>query len=175
MCKCIALIGPPCSGKSAIGRRLEDEIGYKYISSGDIARKMASTDSNIGNHLNAGGMAPEDRMREEVIKVFDNSDIILDGFPRFADQYRWLVENVPSTYKLTFVMIDAPIIELVNRASKRGRPDDIAFGDRLNYYMEYTQCLSYIIDEDKLLSIINTSVDTAVDIVEEYLHDRGWI
>lgn len=172
MSKCVVLVGPPCSGKSTIGRGLEKMSGYKYISSGDIARKMAKEDGSMDS-LNAGKMAPEGKMRNEVIKVFNGDDIILDGFPRFVEQYDWLMMNLPCNYELMFIVIDVPTLDLFNRAISRNRSDDIAIMARLEYYM--TNTVPMIQNAHNVFSTVNMNAEQTINTVWRNLYDRGWI
>lgn len=137
MKNCIILVGPPCSGKSTIGKELSRLFNYTYISSGDIARRLAEKDGTQDS-LNAGNMADEESMRSEmlnVLNIYDN--IILDGFPRFQDQLSWLLSQMPhSSY--AFIHIDTSMTEIVRRANTRGRSDDIALKKRIEYYVDNT-------------------------------------
>lgn len=136
MKKCVILVGPPCSGKSTIGKMLADTFGCKYVSSGDIARKMAEADGDMRN-LDAGKMAPESRMREEISSVlYQNENLILDGFPRFTDQLDWLIERYDG--KIIFVIVDVSITQLFKRAVSRDRSDDVAIHERVMYYVKNT-------------------------------------
>lgn len=140
MKNCVVLIGAPCSGKSTIGRGLARLAGYKYISSGDIARNIANSREEIDN-LNAGCMANEDSMRRAVLQLFDSGDdIVLDGFPRFVDQLNWFMDNIVCAlnYNVLFIEITASAIDIASRASKRGRSDDASIERRIRWYDENT-------------------------------------
>lgn len=180
MNKCVVLIGPPCSGKSTIGKTLSYDTGFRYISSGDIARKMAEEDGSMDN-LNAGNMAPEDRMREEISKIFnDDGNIIIDGFPRFEAQYEWMVSRF-FKYEFTFVFIDVPTLSLFHRAASRRRIDDKAFDERLKYYHDHTAPMINRINKDMAMhgGVVyvtnNDAIHKSVREIEDYLYDRGWI
>lgn len=180
MNKCIVLIGPPCSGKSTIGKRLAESIGYKYISSGDIARKIAKEDNTMDN-LNAGNMAPEDRMRNEINDIFCiGGDIILDGFPRFVEQYEWIIEQF-FDYKFTFILVDVPTLLLFNRVVDRGREDDKSFIKRLEYYMNNTVPMINRINQDDdihggVVCVSNSKIlQYTINEIKEYLYDCRWI
>lgn len=177
MQECIVLIGPPCSGKSTIGKALADKLGYKYVSSGDIARKMADEDGTTDS-LNAGNMAPEDRMRNEIKKVFEcENNIILDGFPRFYEQYKWMVKHCKVSLPFAFVVIDVSINELFSRVVNRNRADDVAIRERMNYYMEHTApMISEIRKVSKTIDVNNNNpnIDRTVDMLTDYLRGRIW-
>lgn len=182
MYKCIILIGPPCSGKSTVGKELASQIGYKYVSSGDIARRIAEEDGTTDN-LNAGKMAPEDRMRDEIAKVFnaeDRGSIVLDGFPRFEEQWEWMITNFE--HEFAYIIVDVPTIDMFNRAVSRGRTDDIAFMDRLEYYMKNTIPMINRIDSHctvfgvpTILVMNNGLYINTVSEVEKYLNDWGFL
>ena len=59
----------------------------RYISSGDIARQM-----HVDDLLNKGELAPEDEMRKRVLESINDTQVsyVLDGCPRFYEQYAWL-------------------------------------------------------------------------------------
>lgn len=182
MMNCIVLIGSPCSGKSTIGKKLAEEVGYKYVSSGDIARQMAKEDGTAEN-LTAGNMAPEDKMRAEITKVFNGYDnIVLDGFPRFTEQWDWMMMNFKHKYEFAFIVIDVPVITLINRMISRNRADDVSFMDRVKYYANNTvpmineidgYCALYGVGVPSLF-VINDTVDASVSQIRRYLNDRSW-
>lgn len=137
---CIVLIGAPCSGKSTIGKEVANRINAQYISSGNIARKMAEMNSDINDSLNAGKLAPENEMRSAISYEINNTcndTIILDGFPRFDEQAKWLYENFDMDIR--YVAIETPLHTLIDRARHRGRMDDDSFIDRYAYYIEVTK------------------------------------
>lgn len=170
--KCIVLIGPPCSGKSTVGRFLADKLGYRYVSSGDIARNMGKA---VNAMLRAGRMAPEDEMREEIKKILDtHDDVILDGFPRFEDQYNWMMGKFMHR-SFSFVLIDAPVSIIFDRVSKRGREDDVSMTGRFEYYRNHTTPMVSKIMKDDPHQIMHTmninSITMPVMEIERWLHD----
>lgn len=142
--KSIILIGPPCVGKSTIGRKLEDVLGIEYKSSGDIARSMGKETQKL---IDNGNLAPEDEMRKQILKIISgNAPFILDGFPRNIDQFEFLKQN--TEHELIFVVLKASSLILKNRSIVRNRSDDKSFNDRYSYYMNETyKIVKYIYDE----------------------------
>lgn len=137
MRKCIIFVGAPCSGKSEVGKRVALAKNMKYISSGDIARSIPG----IEDSLNAGEFAPEQMMRSRIIEEVNKYDeIVLDGFPRYMDQYEYLVRNGNFDI-IRCVYIDTDLATAQERAAERGRNDDniISFMVRYNKYMQVTQ------------------------------------
>ena len=85
------LLGETNSGKSTIGKAVVQKLGddWVYVSSGDIARRITPQED-----LDAGKFAPEQDMRAEILHMINGEyrgkHIILDGFPRFSEQYEFL-------------------------------------------------------------------------------------
>jgi adenylate kinase family enzyme len=139
----IVLLGPPGSGKSTIGKIVAKKLGMIYISSGDIARKLAESDEYTRESLSKGGMASEDLMRDTIYKMLytinvRNGMFVLDGFPRSEDQWKWVSDRFPATQP---VFINTPIFKCVSRLKARNREDDISSvtAYRMDNYMEHTQ------------------------------------
>lgn len=164
MVKCAIIFGPPCSGKSAAGKYVAKKLKWDYISSGDIARQMAMADPVCHARLNEGIMAPENDMRAHIknmiVMSFNNHhNFILDGFPRFQEQYDWLMDilNGLAPYDLDpqiiKVLMDVSPYKITFRAVKRGRDDDKSIGTRMAYYYKNTQSMLMEMSD---LFIINT-------------------
>ena len=172
---CIVLIGGPCSGKSSIGKLTADKLHIQYISSGDIARRMAKCDNTVMNIINSGGLAPEDEMRKSVYNSIchclkENDIIILDGFPRFIEQAIWLDDNIGDMADIYYVLIHAPSWILRDRAKERDRSDDCSFEKRLIYYRNVTYKELY----DHVDIIIDTSeapINVCSDLLTEFVKE----
>ena len=171
---CIILVGAPCSGKSTIGRTVANKINAKYISSGDIARQMASADTNISNDLSIGKLAPEDMMRDAIRNEIENTCndiIIMDGFPRFGGQAEWLYEQFKMDIR--YALIKTPLSVLIDRARNRGRMDDNSFVDRCTYYVEVTmndlrEHIEYEIDGSQPIDVCTTLLTQYIRSIEKY-------
>ena len=135
---CIVMLGAPCSGKSTIGKKLANYLNVPYISSGDIARHIASTDEEVRKQLDNGGMCPEDTMRDTMKALLANmNNLVLDGFPRFEEQKQWLEANID--HQIFYVYISVSMIQAYTRSYIRNRSDDAAFHVRYKYYIENTK------------------------------------
>jgi adenylate kinase family enzyme len=145
MVKLILLMGSPCCGKSSVAKSACKFIGnLDYISSGDIARTIAMTDIAALHKLNSGGLAPEDIMRSQIKNAIsksigDGRDIILDGFPRFQDQFVWLIDNFDDCTEIIKVFIDISPTTVILRAQERARDDDRAIDKRIDFYYSTTE------------------------------------
>lgn len=173
--KIIVLIGPPCSGKSTIGKMVAGKMpSTYYISSGDIARKMAKHSDIVKHDLDSGRLAPEFKMRNDILtalkSAFSHSQtIILDGFPRFYDQFRWLGQMVPVDIEIHYIMVYAKLSIIIERSNARGRSDDKSLERRLDYYYNTTlkdlqPYVEYVINTEAL------SVDECVESVMKYIN-----
>ena len=156
----IVLIGPPCCGKSTVGRRVACDLGIDYISSGDIAREMAIDNDDVRVSLDKGMMAPEYEMRTRVYNRVRNTDsnvFILDGFPRTIDQMYFLEKYIKNV-RWTIIMFTVDKDQLIERAKNRGRSDDDSFNHRYNFYCDNTTCLvDYAIGRHHNVCIVDNS------------------
>jgi adenylate kinase len=65
------------------------------LSTGDVARKLAETDSRIKKIIDSGKLIPAEEMTMHVLDFLKNekpslSNILFEGFPRFISQYKAL-------------------------------------------------------------------------------------
>jgi adenylate kinase family enzyme len=134
----IVMLGESNSGKSTISKIVqkklaENGMNVRYISTGDLARQFADA-----NKLNAGQMADEQTMRNEIIKAIrsDDTSFILDGCPRFYEQYVWM--NSEFDIRFAYFYISVPYWQIIERARKRGRSDDDAITTKHKYFYENT-------------------------------------
>lgn len=170
----IVLLGQSNSGKSTIGKAVADKMGMTYISSGDIARDMSKEITDV---LNRGELAPENIMRERILVAINSveGDFILDGFPRFEDQYEWLNQIVGEDVKFIYVIIDVSNDDIYHRAMRRGRCDDKSIVQKMEWFYTHTQpMIEQIIYSETVHNIkngdhndINENIDKLCKIVEE--------
>lgn len=175
----IVMLGVTTSGKSTIGKHVANELGLRYISSGDIARQM-----NVDDILNKGELAPEDEMRKRILDSINDMQVsyVLDGCPRFYEQYAWLNKNID--HKLIYIDIHiAPHIAFA-RAAERARDDDKlqSVQKKIDQYIDAVEpMIKYIADHEKSYYRIanNDGEDTkkpiVLDIVRRELYACGEI
>lgn len=175
---CIVLVGPPCSGKSAVGKEVASKIRATYISSGDIAREMAKHDAVINADLSAGYMAPEDSMRNIIadkicfeLNLPFKTIFILDGFPRFGDQAKWLCDNFGNALDIKYVMFSVSLSTIIKRSAHRGRDDDKSLERRLSYYsgVTFPELCGYI---DHYIDAENNSIEECSELLIKYIKRR---
>lgn len=143
----ILLIGPQGSGKSTQGKFLAGSLNIPFISTGDIFREIASTDSEEGKRikqiLDQGKLVDD----ETVVSLIKNklgedaykNGFILDGYPRTLEQ----AEKVDDLGFEKAIYFKIPQEVVVERLLKRGREDDTEelIKKRLELYSEQTEPL----------------------------------
>jgi adenylate kinase len=90
----LILIGAPGSGKGTQAKRLQEQLGYAHISTGDLLRAAVKAGSELGvkakGFMDAGGLVPDalviDLLLEELASPAAAKGFILDGFPRTMPQ-----------------------------------------------------------------------------------------
>ena len=99
----VILLGPPGCGKGTQSRELSRALGLIHISSGDLLRKAASEDSDLGHTvrttMNAGELVSDHLVCQMVMARTAQPDcqrgVILDGFPRTMEQAKFLCPLLP--------------------------------------------------------------------------------
>lgn len=90
----IVLLGPPGAGKGTQGEKIETELGYVRLSTGDMLREAVRNGTELGKtakkYMDAGGLVPNDviinLMKEKIQSLGKVPGIIFDGFPRTIEQ-----------------------------------------------------------------------------------------
>lgn len=140
----ILFMGVAGAGKSVQGRRLADEFGLPWLSTGEFLRMMISGERR--KDMLAGKLLGDQEIIALVRKIFSVVDVehefVLDGFPRTTDQADWLLNQVKhEQLELTAIVhLKASREVVLNRLLERGRPDDTedAINERFNEYDNFT-------------------------------------
>lgn len=128
MSKIIVLMGAPGAGKGTQARLLQERLHLPQISTGDMFRALAETQTPLAEEVRAiqqaGRLIPDElvvRVVEDRTAKDDCHDgYILDGFPRTAAQAGMLEELAARQHKrLSAILIDVPLEFLEKRMTGR--------------------------------------------------------
>jgi adenylate kinase family enzyme len=157
--KIIVLIGGPGVGKGTFSKMLMARGNYNYIGVGALLRQLPPT-AEIHSMISAGKLVPDNILFDLLSKkICNDSDIILDGFPRKLSQAKWLVKNYADTYDIHILNLVVPIETLIQRINKRitdgsARADDMnsdTIRSRLKIFLETTiPALDWLRDAKKI-------------------------
>lgn len=108
----LVLLGLPGSGKGTQGKFLSDKLSLPHISTGDILRKIMSSDSDISREVKeyvSNGMLVSDELMNRLVDNYLGSDdcangCILDGYPRNIDQLNNILKN--QNVEIKFIFFD---------------------------------------------------------------------
>eukprot|EP00930_Biecheleria_cincta_P030639 TRINITY_DN21218_c0_g1_i1.p1 TRINITY_DN21218_c0_g1~~TRINITY_DN21218_c0_g1_i1.p1 ORF type:complete len:823 (-),score=138.46 TRINITY_DN21218_c0_g1_i1:71-2539(-) len=119
------VLGPPAVGKGTLCKMLANHLGIVHLSSGDLCRECAGSSSELGvkakRCMDKGDFIP-DTMAIHIIKErlrqpdAHSQGVLLDGFPRTAEQARALLLEVPID---GVFLLQAPDAILPERAQGR--------------------------------------------------------
>ena len=163
----LVLLGPPGAGKGTQAARIAAEFGIPHISTGEIFRRNAAGDTDLGRRAQAfmqrGELVPDEVVIDMVGARLAEDDcrkgFVLDGFPRTVPQALALEDllddaGTPLTLALRFVIEDGIVVDrLLRRAQIEGRQDDTheAISQRLAEYHTKTEPLEFFYTERGLL------------------------
>ncbi len=90
----LVLLGPPGSGKGTLAKLLSSELNIPHISTGDILRREAKSETSLGKkvkpYMERGELVPDQIILQVMKKRIRESDcqkgFLLDGFPRTIPQ-----------------------------------------------------------------------------------------
>jgi len=110
----LILLGPPGVGKGTQAQKLQQERGFRQISTGDILRQAIKNQTKLGlkaeSYLNRGELVPDDLMLGLIAETLFGDgapqDYILDGFPRTIPQ----AEGLDKLFNKNDARLDAVIL-----------------------------------------------------------------
>ncbi len=122
----LVLLGPPGSGKTVQGQKLRDDLGWVWLSMGELLRQTG--DPGLQKVMGTGELVDvtlTNKMMAEAIQVAaaDGKNTVIDGYPRETRQAENLAELglLPNLV----VILNVPEPEILRRLEARGRADDI--------------------------------------------------
>ncbi len=125
----IVMLGAPGTGKGTVASLLEEKVGIKQVSTGDIFRKNIKEQTELGKiaeeYISKGNLVPDDitigivknRLEEDDVQ----SGIILDGFPRTVKQAEELDKILDEKGKKVDMVLNltTPEEEIIERIVNR--------------------------------------------------------
>lgn len=125
----LIMLGAPGTGKGTVAGILQEKLGIKQISTGDIFRENIKNKTELGElagkYMAEGKLVPDDvtiRIVEERLKLEDvKNGAILDGFPRTIYQAERLQEILKSRNEEVSCVINltTPEDEIIERVVNR--------------------------------------------------------
>lgn len=114
----LILLGPAGAGKGTVAAALSQELAIPSISTGDLFRETAASDTKMGKRIKeimeSGELVPDDItvavLKERLARGDTGRGFILDGFPRTVNQAEALSEIASMDKVLNLVIADEIII-----------------------------------------------------------------
>jgi adenylate kinase len=167
----IILMGPVGSGKTTQAEILSKKLGLPHIQTGEIYRKIATENSDIGKKiktiLDAGDLIDDETTFEVIDKHLKEipGGFVIDGFPRTLIQAKKEIFGVD---KVFYIKISDE--EALKRLLLRKRDDDTpeVIVERLKVYHQETEpILDYFRNQGKLVEIDgNGTVEEVYDRIK---------
>lgn len=162
----ILFTGVAGSGKSLQGRKLADDKGYPWLSTGEFLRMVVAGEKR--KQMLEGKLLSDEDVIAVVERVFslidETEEFVLDGFPRTYVQAEWLL-TYAREYNINFSLIVHMVAKestVIERLLKRGRQDDYesAIKERFEEYQKSIKpILDYYTDEGIVVADINAEAD----------------
>lgn len=163
----MVVLGRQGSGKGTQSLRIAEKYGCIHVSTGDMLRAAVADDTELGRQakavMDAGDLVSDEIMNGIVAERLAKADIreggvLLDGFPRTADQADALERILTDLgQRLTMAIdLDVPVEIVMERMLARGRDDDSpeAIQRRLDLYEEQTApLLEWFRSHDQLVTV----------------------
>ena len=125
----IIMLGAPGTGKGTVAGILQEKLGIKQVSTGDIFRKAIKEQTELGKkvaeYMDKGMLVPDEIVIEVVEERLNEPDlkegVILDGFPRTKEQAIELEKMLAKHNKKADMAINltTPEEEIIERIANR--------------------------------------------------------
>jgi adenylate kinase len=173
----IAVLGPPCAGKTtqtlALSRRLE----IPAIHSGDIVRAALTTPASPYQRCADGYLPPPEIIAAAIGRELWNlglpRQVIIDGFPRSAAQVAAFVRAVhPGAVRFSGIYLRVPDAILLRRSRTRSRADDLPdlLERRLQVERRHIGALKHALTRVGTFTDVDST--RSPDLLTDLLYDR---
>ena len=168
----VVLLGPPGSGKGTQAERLQEELGFTSLATGDLLREAREEDTDLGRsaseYMDRGDLVPDELIVEVVrdaVAGLDGKPVLLDGFPRTVAQADALAGALEDrdrelTAAILIDVADEVVVERISgRDDAREDDDPETVKERLRVYHRETEPLIAYYDERGLLRRVDGTQD----------------
>ncbi|KAL7479292.1 hypothetical protein ACHAW6_005027 [Cyclotella cf. meneghiniana] len=175
----ILVVGGPGSGKGLLSERLVKECGVVHLSSGDLLRQEVQAGTHLGkqvdNIMKSGGLVSSAIMvalMQKRMKDHPGKRILLDGFPRSAENARDLVTLCGKPELALHLDCDDTI--LIERILSRGKSGERADDNiqtalqRIRTYHKYHNVTIEFLRQEQV-PVVNLDCSATPDGVWEQL------
>ena len=140
--KNVIFIAPPATGKGTISKYLVDNYGYLHLSTGELLRKVAKQNTELGKKVASlinNGIFVSDELVLDIIKEHlknsENKPFILDGIPRNTLQAEYIEKVFQDLNVDNYVVINLSIDKETLKKRATGRR--VCNNCRLSYNMYF--------------------------------------
>lgn len=170
--------GLPLAGKSYVASMLQSRIVESiHISTGDIARKLIKNDADQKAMEAKDLFQGEAELRAELKRQIDEATatcILVDGFPRFAEQATWMADTFNNLFPVVIDVQTADLQTLVVRARSRARDtrdtNQIEFANRLELAMKNQNEVASILNSRLIRHYTIVGTASADSIYKQFHH-----
>jgi adenylate kinase len=146
--KVIVFLGAPGAGKGTQARQLKETLGIPQISTGDILRSMAKSDTDLGRKIReiqaAGKLVADDVLAAVIVERTAQDDCqngyILDGYPRTLPQATTLSQIIAEQgFKVLVLNVEVNRETLTKRLVGRRTCSNPQCGEIFNVFFKPPQ------------------------------------
>ncbi|KAF9764461.1 adenylate kinase [Nosema granulosis] len=122
----IVLIGPPGCGKGTLCKQLIEDPQYLHISTGDMLRREAETNTGLRDLLARGEYASDEYTTQLLLNKITSSPkkYLLDGYPRTLEQAHILDKILGRPSVVLHFNVEDRISKQRIKTRNQGREDD---------------------------------------------------
>ena len=151
----ILFLGAPGSGKSTVGQTLANDMGWEWVSTGEILRQ--STEPWVIDKLKTAQLFDDEMVMSLALPRIEGAEnAIYDGFPRTVRQAEILAGK--GLQPDLIIEVNVPLEEIHERLALRGREQDAPEIVEQRYYMyedTKSEILAYLVGHGSKVAVID--------------------